>query len=147
MSDEKGFESIAKAWEAVFEDVVGIGSRITDIYKAAYAAEDSQSETPVDTEERRDRMGEVSNTIERSLRAARETFDEVTSRATASERPRELTREIEDAVAVSLRELGGALQRLSEQIASHGTDAGRAASDVPTPDVDAQDLPDPSEHD
>ena len=92
MSDEKGFDSIAKAWEAVFEDVVGIGSRITDIYRAAYAAEDSQADTPADTEERRDRMGEVSNTIERSLRAARDTFDEVTSRATTSERPRELTR-------------------------------------------------------
>jgi hypothetical protein len=106
---------------------------VTDIYKTAYDAERLEADLPEtdQTDEhadakRADAMGEVSNTIERSMKAARETFDEVSARASTSERPRELTREVEDAVAISLRELGGALQRLSEQIGRERDDAGDA---------------------
>ncbi|MCC7078830.1 MAG: hypothetical protein IT198_17070 [Acidimicrobiia bacterium] len=115
MTEDHGFDTIARAWERVFEDVVAMGSRVADIYRSAYEAERASRPEEVEAEEG-DRMRDVSQTVELSLRAARDTFEEVSRRATASERPRELTREIEDAVAVSLSEVGSALQRLSDQI-------------------------------
>lgn len=115
MAEDHGFDSIARAWERVFEDVVAMGSRVADIYRGAYEAERASRPDEIETEQG-DRMRDVSQTVELSLRAARDTFEEVSRRATTSDRPRELTREIEDAVAVSLSEVGSALQRLSDQI-------------------------------
>lgn len=126
MTHDNGFGAIVTAWEQVIDDLVGAGTTVANIYRDVYRHDERRSAPPnlaapagsagsagsADD----DTLAVVSETVERSLRAARETYEEVTARLATSERPQLITRDVEDALRVSLSELGSTLTRLSEQV-------------------------------
>ena len=109
--DDKHWATVGEAWKRVASESRSLGQSIIDALRSAYKSE----EDPLDPE-KREGFSEITETIERSIKAVRATVDEPEVRATMSENTKRLTSEFESALKVSLGEMGRALTKLSDQL-------------------------------
>ncbi len=125
-NSDEGWTKVNSAWDRVFVAIGQLGNEIGSTYRDTYRQTAAESETypsPADAGKNPDsNMADMSDSIGKSLSAARSAFDASMNKLSESDTPQTLSRDVESAVKTSLAQLGETFTRLSEQMGNDKPD-------------------------